>query len=62
MAVPASISTIPTTVSLALLSCFEGSYFGHTVASHSRTQGSQIHDSKYTLSAENVFAFIRDEV
>ena len=50
---------VPMNTSLALR-CMP--YLGHSVASHNHTQSAKIHDSKCTLSDENVRSFVRNQV
>lgn len=49
-------------VSLAFCRIRKISYPGHTIASHSHTQGAKIHNSKCTLSNKNIRSFVSDQV
>lgn len=54
------VQHISLNVSLAVLPFSNASYLSHPVASHCHTQGAKIHNSKCTLSDENIFSFVRD--
>ena len=53
---------VPINVSLAFYRIPKISYPGHTIASHSHTQGAKIHNSKCALNNKNIRSFVSDQI